>query len=272
MTAPTLNQQLAERMRPAGRVVMRQQWAHLLFLHWQWDPAEIQRTLPPGLTVDVHDGRAWLGVVPFHMNRVRPAGLPAVPWFSDFLELNLRTYVHDEQGRPGVWFYSLDCNRWLAVKIARTGFHLPYEHAGITAGEHAGTIDFRARRHGQATSGAEGDMFTAPRRRGGKWRPARWSFSCWSVTGCMRLTPAAAGCGADRWRTRRIACNRSVWSNGMPRCCGWRGLTPANADRTMFARRSRWTWTFTRCNGWPRAVERGAGADQVGTGRSGVAG
>lgn len=153
MTAPTLNQQLAERMRPAGRVVMRQQWANLLFLHWQWDPAEIQRTLPPGLTVDVHDGRAWLGVVPFHMNRVRPAGLPAVPWFSDFLELNLRTYVHDEQGRPGVWFYSLDCNRWLAVKVARTGFHLPYEHAGMTARTHAGNMDFRARRRGQAADG-----------------------------------------------------------------------------------------------------------------------
>ncbi|MBW7894158.1 MAG: DUF2071 domain-containing protein [Opitutaceae bacterium] len=153
MTAPNVEQRLAERMRPAERVVMRQQWAHLLFLHWQCDPAEIQRTLPPGLTVDVHEGHAWLGVVPFFMNRVRPAGLPAVPGFSDFLELNLRTYVHDEQGRPGVWFYSLDCNRWLAVKVARTGFHLPYEHAAMTAHEQDNTVDFRARRRGQPAAG-----------------------------------------------------------------------------------------------------------------------
>ena len=57
---------------------MRQRWAQLLFLHWAWDPAEIQRTLPPGLTVDVYAGRAWLGLVPFAMERVRPRGLPAV--------------------------------------------------------------------------------------------------------------------------------------------------------------------------------------------------
>ena len=153
MTAPTMAQRLAERSCPAERVVMRQQWANLLFLHWPCDPAAIQRTLPPGLTVDVHDGRAWLGVVPFYMNRVRPAWFPAVPGFSDFLELNLRTYVHDEQGRPGVWFYSLDCNRWLAVKVARAGFHLPYEHAVMTAHEDDGTIDFRARRQGQPADG-----------------------------------------------------------------------------------------------------------------------
>lgn len=153
MTMPTLVQRLTERDRPAGRVSMRQQWAHLMFLHWQCDPGAIQRTLPPGLTVDVHDGRAWLGVVPFYMNRVRPAWLPAVPFISDFLELNLRTYVHDEQGRPGVWFYSLDCNRWLAVKVARAGFHLPYEHAAITAHEQGGAVDFRVRRHGQPAAG-----------------------------------------------------------------------------------------------------------------------
>ncbi len=112
---------------------MRQQWAHLLFLHWTWEPEAVQRTLPAGLTVDTWEGKAWVGLVPFFMRRVRPAGLCAVPGISDFLELNVRTYVHDERGRPGVWFYSLDCNQWLAVKIARTFFHLPYEHAEMNA-------------------------------------------------------------------------------------------------------------------------------------------
>ncbi|OYU99820.1 MAG: hypothetical protein CFE26_24990, partial [Verrucomicrobiales bacterium VVV1] len=122
----------------------------MLFLHWTWDPAAIQATLPPGLTVDVHEGKAWVGLVPFFMERVRPRGLPAVPGLSDFLELNVRTYVHDAQGRPGVWFYSLDANQWLAVKIARTFFHLPYEHATMraTVAPQTGEVDFRAQRAG----------------------------------------------------------------------------------------------------------------------------
>lgn len=127
---------------------MRQRWAHLLFLHWAWDPAAVQRTLPAGLTVDTFGGRAWIGLVPFFMRGVRPAGLPAVGGISDFLELNVRTYVHDRTGRPGVWFYSLDCNQWLAVKIARKFFDLPYEHATMSAGVDAisGEVNFRAQR------------------------------------------------------------------------------------------------------------------------------
>ncbi len=143
---------------------MRQSWGHLLFLHWAWDPVEIQRTLPPGLRVDVHDGRAWIGVVPFFMQRVRPRGLPAVPFFSDFLELNVRTYVHDAEGRPGVWFYSLDCNRWLAVKVARTLFHLPYEHAAMSAtiDPATGEVDFRATRRAGPVESATRFVYRGP--------------------------------------------------------------------------------------------------------------
>lgn len=127
--APTLDQRLALRQRPGTAPVMFQRWTDVLLLHWQWDPDAIQATLPPGLHVDTHAGCAWLGVVPFWMEAVRPRGLPAVPWLSWFQELNLRTYVHDEQGRSGVWFYCLDCNQPLAVVIARTLFRLNYRHA-----------------------------------------------------------------------------------------------------------------------------------------------
>ena len=148
MNIPTMAQRLAERERPEGAPVMRQRWARLLFLHWEWDAEEIQRTLPPGLSVDLHEGRAWVGVVPFFMERVRPRGLPAVPGLSNFLELNVRTYVHDAQGRPGVWFYSLDANQWLAVTIARKFFFLPYQHAAMSATVSAGTgaVEFRSQR------------------------------------------------------------------------------------------------------------------------------
>lgn len=112
--------------RPKGVAVMRQKWTELLFLHWQWSPEDIRKTLPPGLVVDTFGGQAWLGIVPFFMRDVRPSFLPPLPFLSHFQELNVRTYVRDSKGKPGVWFYSLDCNQPVAVRIARRFFHLPY--------------------------------------------------------------------------------------------------------------------------------------------------
>ncbi len=84
---------------------MYQKWRELLFVHWTFDPDEIQATLPPGLRVDTFEGRAYVGVVPFYMRDIRPRFCPPLPWISDFLELNLRTYVFEESsGTPGVWF------------------------------------------------------------------------------------------------------------------------------------------------------------------------
>lgn len=98
---------------------MYQRWRDLLFLHWEYPVEQIQQTLPPGLRVDTYHGQAYLGIVPFFMCDIRPRFLPAVRGISHFLELNLRTYVYDEAGVPGVWFYSLDANQRLAVKVAR---------------------------------------------------------------------------------------------------------------------------------------------------------
>jgi uncharacterized protein YqjF (DUF2071 family) len=89
------------------------------------------------------------------MRNIRPRFLPAVPGISDFMELNLRTYVYDRKGVPGVWFYSLDANQWLAVKIARRYFHLPYEHAVMRArraGE--GRMRYESLRNGAVGAGA----------------------------------------------------------------------------------------------------------------------
>jgi len=147
---PTIEQRIAATRYPDGkRPVMYQRWAHLLFLHWRVPPELIQKDLPDGLFVDTWEGDAWLGIVPFFMQRVRPRFCPAVPGLSDFLELNLRTYVHDRHGRPGVWFYSLDANQALAVRIARTRFSLPYVFAGMRAKMDAHTgVHFHSRRPG----------------------------------------------------------------------------------------------------------------------------
>src|SRR5437660_634498 len=109
MQKPTSAMRQQMRARPKDQwTIMYQSWRDLLFLHWQYDAAAIQRTLPPGLQVDTFAGKAYLGIIPFFMQNVHPILVPPLAWLSDFLELNVRTYVFDENGVPGIWFYSLD--------------------------------------------------------------------------------------------------------------------------------------------------------------------
>ena len=142
----TAEQLIAFQSRPNQLPVMKQRWAGLGFYHWAFDPDVISARLPPGLHIDTFDGKAWLGVVPFFMERVRPVFLPPLPWLSWFHELNLRTYVYDENGNPGVWFFSLDCNQPIAVETARKFFSLPYQHAVMSSKTSDGTIYYKSRR------------------------------------------------------------------------------------------------------------------------------
>lgn len=125
---------------------MRQRWAGLGFFHWHIDQEFISSRLPDGLHVDTFEGKAWLGIVPFFMQRIRPVGLPPLPWLSWFHELNVRTYVFDENGNPGVWFFSLDCNQPIAVEIARKFFNLPYQHAVMSSDRTSEGISYRSER------------------------------------------------------------------------------------------------------------------------------
>ena len=64
------------------------------------------------------------------MTGVMRRPLPDLPWISSFPELNLRLYV-EHNGKPGVWFLSLDASNPLAVWAARRFFYLPYWCARI---------------------------------------------------------------------------------------------------------------------------------------------
>lgn len=146
--APSMEARLRLRDEPTGVPLMYQTWSDLLFLHWEWDPAEIQRTLPPGLFVDTHGGKAYVAITPFFMKDVRASFLPPIPGTSDFMELNVRTYVYDRNGQAGVWFYSLDCNQALAVILAKVFFSLPYQSAEMSARERSGMIEYTCHRSG----------------------------------------------------------------------------------------------------------------------------
>lgn len=135
------------REHPGRKPVMYQSWQQLLFLHWKFPVREVQKLLPPGLFVDAFEEHAYVGIVPFYMRNIRYRFTPAIPWLSNFLELNVRTYVKDEHGVPGVWFFSLDCNQPVAVWVARNRFHLPYFHATMSASQDAKhCIDYSSER------------------------------------------------------------------------------------------------------------------------------
>ncbi len=115
---------------------MAQRWNDLLFAHWPIPPSAIAPLLPSGLDLDTFDGNAWVGVVPFWMDRVRTrvAGQQTItiPSTGSFSELNLRTYVRSRRsGLHGVYFFALEAASALAVIGARTLFHLPYFYASM---------------------------------------------------------------------------------------------------------------------------------------------
>ena len=124
---------------------MGQRWHDLLFAHWRIEPERLQRLLPDPLEIDVFDDSAWLAVVPFAMTGVRARGLPGLTRASNFLELNVRTYVRHGD-RDGVYFFSLDAASKLAVATARRWFHLPYFDARMELRRRDGWIDYQSKR------------------------------------------------------------------------------------------------------------------------------
>lgn len=162
--------------------VLRMRWVDLLFAHWAFEPEPIRRLLPgdPALELDLFDGHAWIGVVPFTMTDVSARAVPAIPRLSTFPEVNVRTYV-TYRGSPGIWFLSLDARSWPTVLGGRAVFHLPYHHADMAARRSGDAVVYRSRRTGRGMPGA----FDAT------YRP----------TGPVTIPPAAS---FDRWATQRL--------------------------------------------------------------------
>ena len=128
---------------PGGPWTLAMSWHDLLFMHWPVPADALRPLIPASLHLDTFDDSAWLGVVPFRMSGVRPHFLPAIPQLSDFPELNLRTYVSAE-GRPGIWFFSLDAHNRAAVRLARATFKLPYYDAEMSCRVSGDEVRYRS--------------------------------------------------------------------------------------------------------------------------------
>ncbi len=140
-------ERLGPTRHPGGPPAGYHLWRTLLFAHWEVPAEAIARLLPPRLTVDTFEGRAFVGLVPFTMSGIRPhRSLPPIPGFSAFHETNVRTYVHLDGRDPGVWFFSLDAANAGAVMAARLGWHLPYFLARMTLDLRGDRVHYTSRR------------------------------------------------------------------------------------------------------------------------------
>ena len=148
-----IEEDVAHRPWPLPRApwVLFQTWRDLLFAHWSVAPDALRPLVPAPLELDLHDGRAWIGMTPFGIEGFRPRGVPGMGPLSSFPELNLRTYVR-AAGQGGIHFFSLDAGSLAAVLGARAVFRLPYHHAEMSMAEADGRIVFRSARPGGAAA------------------------------------------------------------------------------------------------------------------------
>ncbi len=133
MTIPELLNSTAHRPWeiPAGSWAYYQEWNNAVFLHWEVDLQELQQFVPPGLEIDLFDGKPWVSVVAFDMERLRPRFLPSFPPISNFAEINVRTYV-SMAGKTGVTFLSIEAAKGISCKIATALSDLPYRYSKMS--------------------------------------------------------------------------------------------------------------------------------------------
>lgn len=213
---------------PVARPVMHQGWHDLTSVHWRYDPDDVARLLPPGFRVDTFDGAAWVGIVPFLMHRIRPAGIPPAGRLSTFLETNVRTYLVAPDGRRGVWFASLDVTRLIPALVARVSYRLPYCWARM-ATLHQGDLvhHISSRRWPRATAGAAVDLTV---RVGGAVPAAEvtplehFVTARWGLGTQFGSRPVWAAVDHERWALHRaevVSCDESLLeAAGLPAPAG----------------------------------------------------
>ena len=107
-----------------------QEWNNAIFLHYQVDLTELKKLVPKELEIDLFDGKPWISVVAFTMEKIRPKSLPSFSPISDFDEINIRTYVKSNN-KTGVYFLSIEGGKSLSCKVAKGISELPYRYSKI---------------------------------------------------------------------------------------------------------------------------------------------
>lgn len=113
---------------PSGGWSYYQEWNDAVFLHWRVDEDILRGWVPEDLEIDVFEGNAWVSLVAFTMEKIRPRYLPHFPPVSNFHEINVRTYVR-YKGKTGVYFLSIEGGKTISCYVARKLSELPYRYS-----------------------------------------------------------------------------------------------------------------------------------------------
>ncbi|MFK8010208.1 MAG: YqjF family protein [Saprospiraceae bacterium] len=115
-----------------------QEWNRTIFLHWQVDLEELKKFVPEEIEIDLFEGKPWVSLVAFTMEKIRPRYLPYFPPISNFDEINIRTYVKSKN-KTGVYFLSIEGGKLLSCKVSKLISELPYRFSKIerTSGQYS---------------------------------------------------------------------------------------------------------------------------------------
>jgi uncharacterized protein len=153
---------------PTRGWMMGQSLEDVLLAHWRVPAESVRAHLPAELKIELHEGSAWISIVAFRAAGLRLRGMLPLPGVSSFLELNVRTYVSAADGKPGIFFFSLDVSNRLAAEAARRVYKLPVFHARMSTESRDDWIDVECARldeRGRVFSGryrAEDEVAAAP--------------------------------------------------------------------------------------------------------------
>jgi uncharacterized protein len=161
---------------PKNPWLMAQTWENLLFAHWPVPPEELRPLLPAAIPLDLWEGSAYVGVTPFHVAALRLRGTPHLGGLTAFPELNVRTYTTLE-GKPGIWFMSLDAANPVAVAAARRAYRLPYFKADMDVRANGSRVDYRSRR--VSVDGPPAELAGQYRPVGAQFAPTPGSLDHW---------------------------------------------------------------------------------------------
>ncbi|MEO8053871.1 MAG: DUF2071 domain-containing protein [Acidobacteriota bacterium] len=124
-----------------SRAFLTAEWRFLAMLNWGVERSVLAPYVPAGVELDDFNGTFYATVVGFLFESTRVLGL-AVPFHTDFEEVNLRFYVRRRTAggiRRGVVFVKELVPRRLIALVARRVYHEKYVAARM-----AHEIDFRS--------------------------------------------------------------------------------------------------------------------------------
>jgi uncharacterized protein len=135
-----------------NRVFLSADWRDLVMLNYEVDPDLLQRYVPRGTELDPYGGKTLVSLVGFRFLCTKLFGALAIPFHSNFDEVNLRFYVrrsHPDGDRRGVVFIREIVPKRAIAYIARLAYGEKYSRfqmrhsISTTAGQKTGEYEWR---------------------------------------------------------------------------------------------------------------------------------